>query len=744
MTAKRPLSEAFLILSLFAILLLGFSSPGFSTIYYVNSAADAGGDGTTQELTGEHCAFKTIAQVNAISPAAGDSVLFNKGNTWREQLTVPTSGSDGSPITFGAYGEGADPIINGSDLITPGTSWTERVEDEDYTVTSQSTTVASDRWFRVRINAVRFAGNGSAIRVKVKSHSTTGTVIVGCSVGERSGATTDFSEVPTRLTFDSSDGVTLDAAEEKWTDWSDYDWTTTNNHLVHINIDDTAGTLYYAFEGTAYDGTYIGQNQGDQTMVQDVTDDADSAHHYIITSIEIKTTNVWEATQATETKSVYFNSTRGTKVASIVACNSANEWYWASNVLYVYSTSDPDTAYTSPGIEVTTESRKDGVALNEKDYITMDGLTIEKIERWGIDGHGDAIETGCDYITIQNCTIQHAGPGTAGEDAVGIFLGRFATNWLIDTCIMDDIEEFNETGTHAGAGIYIGAAYDSRSWPATDNIVRNCTISNVNTGITMKYASIDNIIKNNNISHFSNYGIRDVGTETDGNIIRYNYLDGSDLIENSCIETFNHAQIYYNILTNFAQYGIFIQAVSGAEENNMDSGDNNTIYNNDLYSDKASACGIIFWNDGVPTSQGNIVKNNILSGEIFRGYWIKDKDDLGSGNTFDYNCYYDSDSDFTFYVEDDGGYKTFAEWKIYAGVSETNSQESDPLMIDPANDNFKLNPHSPCVNAGTDVSLTDDYEGLKIRHAPDIGAHENQANVLFFSWFLRDFLGVNK
>jgi len=57
----------------------------------------------------------------------------------------------------------------------------------------------------------------------------------------------------------------------------------------------------------------------------------------------------------------------------------------------------------------------------------------------------------------------------------------------------------------------------------------------------------------------------------------------------------------------------------------------------------------------------------------------------------------------------------------------------DPLMTDPSNDDFTLNPHSPCINAGTDVGLTEDYRGLKIRHAPDIGAYENQANAIFFA-----------
>ena len=72
-------------------LLLLLSLPALATSYYVDcDATDANGDGTTTSTAaGAHEAFKTVAQVNAATFAAGDSLLFNKGCTWREQLNVP-------------------------------------------------------------------------------------------------------------------------------------------------------------------------------------------------------------------------------------------------------------------------------------------------------------------------------------------------------------------------------------------------------------------------------------------------------------------------------------------------------------------------------------------------------------------------------------------------------------------------------------------------------------------------------
>jgi hypothetical protein len=51
-------------------------------------------------------AWKTIAKVNASSFAAGDRILLKRGQVWRERLTVPSSGTAGWPIVFGAYGTG--------------------------------------------------------------------------------------------------------------------------------------------------------------------------------------------------------------------------------------------------------------------------------------------------------------------------------------------------------------------------------------------------------------------------------------------------------------------------------------------------------------------------------------------------------------------------------------------------------------------------------------------------------------
>jgi len=62
--------------------------------------------------------WQTIAKVNGENFVPGDTISFKCGEIWHEQLTVPNSGVEGSPVTFDSYGTGDKPLINVSETIT--------------------------------------------------------------------------------------------------------------------------------------------------------------------------------------------------------------------------------------------------------------------------------------------------------------------------------------------------------------------------------------------------------------------------------------------------------------------------------------------------------------------------------------------------------------------------------------------------------------------------------------------------
>jgi len=503
MTVKRPISKAFIILSLFAILLLGFSTFGFSTIYYVNTAADAGGDGTTQELTGEHCAFKTIAQVIAASPAAGDSILFNKGNTWREQLTVPSSGSSGAPIIIGSYGSGNKPIINASDLIT---GWT----------------------------------NDSG--------------------------------------------------------------------------------------------------------------------------------NIWKVTLATEPGQIFFDSTRGTKETSKANLDSEKEWYWDANILYVYSTSDPDTAYNNPGIEASTSYRGQCISIHEKQYIEIRDLNLRNAYLSCLDMYNSS------YINVYDNDISRSrrrGIYTNNTNNIKIYRNTF--QWCgIELATLE----------HA---IYIG----------TDS-------SNVN-------------VYENDVSHSWNAGVKaDSCSDVDiyRNYIHENNDEGSagagDIIVAESAADTSNINIYYNIIANPGAYIFWIKQGEGYSISNVH------IYNNTLYGSLKETVSYVYIIQDVSNLS---IKNNIVYANSPYVMLYEDNTNF----TRDFNCYYNwSSGAYIGYID--------GSWVTWSDVSsiETNSINQNSLFIDTGNNDFHLQSTSPCINAGTDVSLTEDYEGTHVFYgfAPDIGAYE--------------------
>jgi hypothetical protein len=89
-----------------------------SSTYYVDNCVVVGSDSNSG--TSPSTPWLTVNKVNTSTFKPGDSILFESTCTWREQLTVPSSGSAGSPITFGAYGTGAQPIISGANIFS---SW---------------------------------------------------------------------------------------------------------------------------------------------------------------------------------------------------------------------------------------------------------------------------------------------------------------------------------------------------------------------------------------------------------------------------------------------------------------------------------------------------------------------------------------------------------------------------------------------------------------------------------------------
>lgn len=91
-----------------------------ATDYYVSSSGSDSANGLSSSTP-----WQSILKINSAFPTLkpGDRILFKRGERFYGSLLISVSGSSGSPITIGAYGTGASPVVSGFTTITGWTNY---------------------------------------------------------------------------------------------------------------------------------------------------------------------------------------------------------------------------------------------------------------------------------------------------------------------------------------------------------------------------------------------------------------------------------------------------------------------------------------------------------------------------------------------------------------------------------------------------------------------------------------------
>jgi hypothetical protein len=92
------------------------NTPPPSTTYYVSNSGDNANSGTSTSTP-----WRTIGKVQSFlsNLKPGDSVLFQRGGIWSEELDINNvNGTSTARITFGNYGSGNLPIIDGGGTLS--------------------------------------------------------------------------------------------------------------------------------------------------------------------------------------------------------------------------------------------------------------------------------------------------------------------------------------------------------------------------------------------------------------------------------------------------------------------------------------------------------------------------------------------------------------------------------------------------------------------------------------------------
>ncbi len=696
---KPPLN--FLIKTLFFLLIfVSFffvaNSSVYAATYYVDATTGLDSDtGLTEDL-----AWQTLTKVNGFAFNPGDSILFKKGEIWREELTVPSSGSSGSPITFSVFGSGANPIFDGSDVAGAWTQYTTSSYETAFTgvVTGQWTDGLS-RNYRNVIPSNTSAVDGTKIRITVQASSSGGGgTITEATIGPMTTGGV-FDSAPTAITWDSgSASVTVAQGATKVSDEITFAFSKGQRYGIHIYttdrdfvFDSTNGLGMYGMSNTSSSEATTLSPAG-LTFNADLTGFVSLFEIYNTASVA----GVWYQVTASDPIMVWDNNTalvQEDSVSDVVAINNTS--YYTGGNIYIHTSDDSNPNSNGRGYDLS--ARTETFVDNGKNWLILEGVdhrktagdtsTIGGIKLTGSNNivrnlstydhsrHGLCFYNGAQNNLVSN--IEAYSSHTTSPICIYESLGLTTTNNTLDSSTIH-----NELATSGGSCI-------SNHGGASGNTVSNSTIYGAGTGnwLVQIYAADSSLrITRNNI-----YGIARGGV--------YSWGDSSA------------SQIDYNII-NASQFDSTFSVDTAIR---MHTSTNNKIYNNTIHGDNGNAAIYISNN-----STGTVVKNNIVYG--VDTYTFIDAGSI-TNTVFNNNLIYNLTGDFGTW--NGSVYSSFALWKT-GSSQDSSSLNTDPLFTNYGSADFTLNYLSPAINMGTNVSLTTDFLGNNIYGTPDIGAYEYQ------------------
>jgi hypothetical protein len=431
----------------------GGTTPTETIRYYVDATAgDDDNDGLTLATP-----WQTIAKVNASTFNPGEQILFKRGETWREQLTVPSSGAEGNPIVFGAYGSGTAPVISGADLLA---DWTDTLTaNAGDTNTGGTTNISASHLYFFKITP-SVSGTLTSYKFWI------GAVGVGTI---NAALYTDAAGLP-GIPISGSDADPVAISVNSWVAL-----------LPSATVEITAGTSYWiaAQSSGTYQASVAGGTGGgvriatsnvfgtfpSSPAVIGAGTAGDFRKYLTIASTPIE--NVWSSAIATQPNNVFFDGALGLRGASLEDLSTPTEWFWTGGRLYAYSTGNPATTYPNQGVEVS--SRTHCLLCPQND------VTIQDVRVYGASGLAnimvrDASDLALERVVVRRCESHHS--YYHGIYFYGVSAGEISDNHVHDCW---DGRAYLEAGVSTARGIQTYGANTSNI-EICRNIVEDCYI----------------------------------------------------------------------------------------------------------------------------------------------------------------------------------------------------------------------------------------------------------------------------
>ena len=678
-----------------ATVLVGVA-PVWAATYYVAAAGSDANSGTDALHP-----WQTIAKINGATFSAGDSILFNRGDVWYgTSLNAPSSGSSGSPITFGAYGSGANPLIKGSTklntsgyTLAPNTSTTIFGRPDSGTSSTDSVT----RNWREQVSALDIANPAVKITISIQASATVNLNITGSGIG--AAATAPNASSITRITWNGgSNGATITAGTTATSDQIAYNldntldqmvtvYTTARNVEYHSNNHETLWSNFAAPDQSQSAGV-TGYSTGGNCIVASIVAINTTAHTYY-QALGVAPVGLWE------------NGALVRLVDSpLTVDQTANTWFYDGTYLYIHSSDGSNVATNGKTYSyVTATSPSYTTWDNAKSWLIFDSL--DQAETYNTDSN----TLGGLYLTGSNSIVRNLSAHDTFRHPLSVYTG--ATNNVVT-----NVTAYNSYGTSPltiyGTGTtgnliqkstfyndtYLRSAYvfTGGVWSvivahggSQNNMVDQCLI----------YSTAGPFRLNVNAAH--GYGVL-VGDNTTSLAVTHSWIYGTfewgmDVGSGGNSGLTNSASL--TMLSDLLDISQSTSSTSGGIGILLTGSVGSIVYNNTVYGPTVTVNAAIAQ---VSTSTGTLVKNNIFWTGKFASV------DAGSetSTVYDYNDYFSaSGTPFSW----GGTAYTFANWKTNS-AQDTHSLNSDPKLNNVASGNFTLLPGSPAIDAGVNLGST--------------------------------------
>jgi len=425
----------------------------------------------------------------------------------------------------------------------------------------------------------------------------------------------------------------------------------------------------------------------------------------IVSGWTVNSGNVWRANVVTEPKMVFFNGNAGAEKTSLAELTQNQTWYWSGSILYIFSTSNPNTAYVNPGVEA--GARDYGIRLSSKKHITLEGIDGDYFNKHGV----YAVSSG--QFTARNLTMSNT-----GTSAIVLIN---SDDVLIDSC---DVSHTSRDATNV-AGSCI-ASEGNTNLEIKNNV---CLYSHGATaqGITLMNWNNENVhVHHNEVGYTLDDGIKtyggrniliennevhNVGGETGKYGTGINFYNKGDLVN----YTARYNIIHDNSGVGFSANGGL--STGGVVEQVEVYG--NILYNNVLGTNPPGANGqiIVYKVANVKVYENTVfggttngitvesatnceIKNNIVFENTGPDLYIRG---ATTNVTFDNNLYYRSDGGklIDYYSGTDYTVETFSDYQSDK-AQDLQSISVDPQLADPENKDFTPLAGSPVCGAADD------------------------------------------